>query len=87
MDLPELYRERNPMTYEDRVKAPMLLIAGEHDSRCPLGQVMVYAHALRARDNEVAVHLYGGGHHALEVEEKIAHTRMNIDFFKRRLTS
>ena len=86
MDLPELYRERNPMTYVDRVKAPMMLIAGEHDSRCPLGQVMVYAHALRAREHEVAVHLYGGGHHALDVEEKITHTRMTIDFFKRQLT-
>ena len=49
MDLPELYRERNPMTYVERVRAPMLMIAGEHDSRCPLGQVMTYAHALRAR--------------------------------------
>ena len=85
MDLPELYRERNPMTYVDRVRAPMLLIAGEHDSRCPLGQVMVYAHALRARAHEVDVHLYAGGHHALEVEEKIAHARMTIDFFKRQL--
>ncbi|HEX6400542.1 MAG TPA: prolyl oligopeptidase family serine peptidase, partial [Actinomycetota bacterium] len=43
MDLPALYRERNPITYVDRVRAPMLLIAGEHDSRCPLGQVMVYS--------------------------------------------
>jgi pimeloyl-ACP methyl ester carboxylesterase len=87
MDLPELYRERNPMTYVDRVKAPMLLIAGEHDSRCPMGQVMVYAHALRARAHEVDVHLYGGGHHALQVEEKIAHARLTIEFFKRRLTN
>jgi dipeptidyl aminopeptidase/acylaminoacyl peptidase len=85
MDLPELYRERNPMTYVDRVQAPMLLIAGEHDSRCPLGQVMVYAHALRARGHEVDVHLYGGGHHALEVEEKIAHARRSIDFFRHHL--
>jgi dipeptidyl aminopeptidase/acylaminoacyl peptidase len=85
MDLPDLYRERNPMTYVDRVEAPMLLIAGEHDSRCPLGQVMVYAHALRARGRDVEVHLYGGGHHALEVEEKIAHARMTIDFFRRHL--
>jgi YD repeat-containing protein len=85
MDLPELYRERNPMTYVDRVRAPMLMIAGEHDSRCPLGQVMVYAHALRARDHEVDVHLYAGGHHAMDVEEKIAHTRMTIDFFRRHL--
>jgi dipeptidyl aminopeptidase/acylaminoacyl peptidase len=87
MDLPELYRERNPMTYVDRVQAPMLLIAGEHDSRCPLGQVMVYAHALKAREHEVNVHLYGGGHHALEVEEKIAHARLTIEFFRRHLTS
>ena len=85
MDLPELYRERNPMTYVDRVEAPMLLIAGEHDSRCPLGQVMVYAHALRARGHEVDVHLYAGGHHALQVEEKIAHARLTIDFFLRHL--
>ncbi|MGH2679509.1 MAG: S9 family peptidase [Actinomycetota bacterium] len=85
MDLPDLYRERNPMTYVDRVRAPLLLIAGEHDSRCPLGQVMVYAHALKSRSHEVEVHLYGGGHHALQVEERIAHTRMTIDFFKRHL--
>jgi dipeptidyl aminopeptidase/acylaminoacyl peptidase len=85
MDLPALYRERNPMTYVDRVRAPLLMIAGEHDSRCPLGQVMVYAHALRARDHEVHVHLYPGGHHANDVEEKIAHTRMTIDFFRRNL--
>ncbi|HEX6130407.1 MAG TPA: prolyl oligopeptidase family serine peptidase, partial [Actinomycetota bacterium] len=52
MDLPELYHERNPMTYVDRVRAPMLLIAGEHDSRCPLGQVMVYAHALKVRGRD-----------------------------------
>ena len=85
MELPELYRERNPMTYVDRVRAPLLLIAGEHDSRCPLGQVMVYAHALKARDHEVDVHLYAGGHHALQIEEQIAHTRMTIEFFRRHL--
>jgi dipeptidyl aminopeptidase/acylaminoacyl peptidase len=85
MDLPGLYRERNPMTYVDRVRAPMLMIAGEHDSRCPLGQVMVYAHALRARDHEVQVHLYGAGHHATAIEEQIAHTRMTVDFFRRHL--
>jgi dipeptidyl aminopeptidase/acylaminoacyl peptidase len=69
----------------DDVRAPLLLIAGEHDSRCPLGQVMVYAHALKARGHDVDVHLYAGGHHALDVEERIAHTRMTIEFFRRHL--
>jgi dienelactone hydrolase len=85
MELPELYRERNPMTYVDDVRAPLLLIAGEHDSRCPLGQVMVYAHSLKVRGHEVDVHLYPGGHHALDVEERIAHARMTIEFFRRHL--
>ena len=85
MDLPELYAERNPMTYVDRVTAPMLMIAGEHDSRCPLGQVMVYAHALKARGKEIVVHTYPGGHHALATEDKIRHIEMTVAFFDRAL--
>jgi dipeptidyl aminopeptidase/acylaminoacyl peptidase len=81
MDLPVLYKERNPMTYVDRVEAPMLLIAGENDSRCPLGQVMTYAHALAARDHPVEVELYPGGHHALQVSERVRHVELTIDFF------
>jgi dienelactone hydrolase len=85
MELPELYRERNPMTYVDRVQAPVLLIAGEHDSRCPLGQVMVFAHALRARHHPVEVHLYRAGHHANDVGEMIRHMELSLDFFRRAL--
>ena len=61
LQAPALYHERNPMTYVDRVSAPVLLIAGERDSRCPIGQVMVYAHALRRRGHPVgAPHVPGG---------------------------
>ncbi len=83
MDLPELYAERNPMTYVDRVQAPMLMIAGEHDSRCPLGQVMTYAHALRSRGKHVEVHLYPGGHHANDMAEQVRHVEMVMEFFSR----
>jgi dipeptidyl aminopeptidase/acylaminoacyl peptidase len=83
MEVPEAYLERNPMTYVDRVQAPVLLIAGERDSRCPLGQVMTYAHALRARGKDVEVHLYAGGHHANAMAERIAHVRRVMAFFDR----
>jgi dienelactone hydrolase len=86
MDLPELYRERNPITYVDQVTAPMLLIAGEHDSRCPLGQVMTYAHALRVRNHPVEVYLYGAGHHANDVAEQILHIELTVAFFRRHLS-
>jgi dipeptidyl aminopeptidase/acylaminoacyl peptidase len=83
MELPELYRERNPMTYVDRVRAPMLVIAGENDSRCPLGSVMIYAHALRVRGKAVEVHTQAGGHHANDVTERIRHIELIVDFFRR----
>jgi dipeptidyl aminopeptidase/acylaminoacyl peptidase len=83
MDLPALYHERNPMTYVDSVRAPILIIAGENDSRCPLGQNMVFAHALRVRGREVEVHLYPGGHHANDIEEQIRHVEMTMDWFGR----
>ena len=87
MDLPELYRERNPMTYVDRVTAPVLLIAGDHDSRCPLGQVMVYAHALRTRGHPVEVYRYAAGHHANEVVELIQHMELSLAFLERSFAS
>jgi dipeptidyl aminopeptidase/acylaminoacyl peptidase len=83
MQLPELYHERNPMTYVERVAAPMLIIAGEHDVRCRLGQVMVYAHALRRLGKPVELHVYPGGHHANRVEERIRHVELVLDFFGR----
>jgi dipeptidyl aminopeptidase/acylaminoacyl peptidase len=83
MDLPGLYHERNPMTYVDRVTAPVLLIAGARDSRCPIGQVMVYAHALRRRGRHVEVHLYPEGHHAPRVEERLRQVEVVLDFLAR----
>ncbi|MEP7060459.1 MAG: prolyl oligopeptidase family serine peptidase, partial [Actinomycetota bacterium] len=83
MDLPQLYAERNPMTYVDRVTAPTLIIAGTHDSRCPIGQVMVHAHALKVRGKPVEVHLYPGGHHANDAQESIRHVELIVAFLNR----
>ena len=35
-DVPELMRERNPIYFADDVTAPVLFVAGENDSRCPI---------------------------------------------------
>ncbi len=83
MAVPERYRERNPMTYVDAVRAPVMILAGESDSRCPLGQVMTYAHALRARNQPVEVHLYPGGHHTNDVAERIRQAELILDFVGR----
>ena len=48
-EVPELYRERSPITYVDAVRAPLLILAGENDSRCPIRQIWNYVGRLRER--------------------------------------
>ena len=46
---PDAYRAASPLTYVDRVRAPVLVLAGENDPRCPIRQVDNYLDALAAR--------------------------------------
>lgn len=83
--LPEAYAERSPITYVDAVTAPMLLIAGEHDSACPVRQVRHYRDVLRARGGVVETHIYPAGHHANAVDEQLRHAELELDFLARHL--
>lgn len=84
-DLPELYAERSPITYVDSVRAPVLLIAGEHDSACPIRQVLHYRDALAARGGTVRTHVYAAGHHANSVEEQLLHAEIELAFLSEHL--
>ena len=80
---PELYAERNPMTYVDGARAPVLVIAGEEDPRCPIEGITPWVDALRERDVPVEVHLYPEGHHANSVDAQVRHMELILDFFAR----
>lgn len=82
-DVPERYRERNPMTYVDRAVAPVLIVAGEEDPRCPIEGITPWVDALRSRNVPVDVHLYPQGHHANAVGQQIQHMQLILDFFGR----
>ncbi|HWO70882.1 MAG TPA: alpha/beta fold hydrolase [Actinomycetota bacterium] len=84
-ELPELYEERNPLTYVDRVRAPVLAIVAENDSRCPLGQAMRWVVARRARGGEVEVYRYREGHSSYLAEERLRQMRVELDFLARHL--
>ena len=79
-DLPDFVRERSPLTYVDRVKAPVLFLVGEHDSRCPPKQAFNYIEALRERGGETEVYTYGEGHSTYIVEESLREWRTVLDF-------
>ena len=60
-EVPEAYRDSSPLTYVDQVRAPVLVLAGENDPRCPIRQIDNYLDALAARGARYAVYRYDAG--------------------------
>ena len=81
--VPDLYRERNPITYADGVDVPLLILAGENDSRCPIRQVWNYVGRLRARGLEPEVYTYSTGHSSFDVDERVKQCAIALDFLAR----
>lgn len=79
-ELPDLYRERSPLTYVDRVAAPVLVTAGDNDSRCPIRQVLNYVEALRERGGRVELYRFEAGHGSMVLDERVKQTRLVLDF-------
>ncbi len=63
--------DRNPINFADDVRAPVLFIIGENDSRCPYRQAMAYVDKLAARDHPHEVYLFGTGHGSFDTEEDV----------------
>jgi len=84
-DLPDLVRERSPITYVDRVRAPVLVQVGENDTRCVPEQVYNYVNALRDVGGDVEVYSYGEGHSSYIVEEELRQWGAVLEFLRRRI--
>ncbi|MET9066409.1 S9 family peptidase [Streptosporangium sandarakinum] len=82
---PERYAVSSPITYVDRVEAPVLILAGENDPRCPIGQVESYVTRLAERGHEHEVHRYDAGHGSLVVAERIAQMALQLDFVRKHI--
>lgn len=72
---PEEYRRASPINYLDRLAAPLLIIQGKNDVRCPPRQVELYEAKARSLGKEVRVVWYDTGHagSGVDVELAIAH--------------
>ena len=61
-ELPELYRERSPITYAANLQAPLLIEAGRSDSRTPPWQVELFAARMAELDKTLELVWLEGGH-------------------------
>ncbi len=86
-EVPERYRASSPITYVERVTAPVLVMAGENDPRCPIRQIDNYLARLRELGKEHEVYRYDAGHGSLVVEERIRQMAAAIDFVRKHLAT
>lgn len=78
--VPLAYIDSSPLTYVDQVVAPVLILAGENDPRCPIRQIDTYLSALAAHGATYAQYRYDAGHGSMVVEERIRQVICEITF-------
>jgi dipeptidyl aminopeptidase/acylaminoacyl peptidase len=65
-DDPERLLERSPLMYVDQIDTPLLLLHGEGDLRCPVGQSDELYHALKRLKEPVAYVRYPDEFHGFK---------------------
>ncbi len=78
-----LYEDRSPINFVDQIKAPLLLLAGGNDPRCPAEESQQVADAVKKHGGTVQVKIYKDeGHGFARVENQIDAYQRASDFLK-----
>jgi dipeptidyl aminopeptidase/acylaminoacyl peptidase len=78
-----LYEDRSPINFVDRIKAPLYLMAGGNDPRCPKTEAQQVVDAVKKRGGVVEYKVYENeGHGFARVENQVDAYRRVADFLK-----
>jgi dipeptidyl aminopeptidase/acylaminoacyl peptidase len=76
-----LYEDRSPINFIDKIKAPLILLAGGHDPRCPKSETQQVVDAIKKRGGTVDYKIYENeGHGFARVENQIDAYQRVADF-------
>ena len=68
------YRRLSPVAYADRIRAPLLILQGEDDRRCPIGQAEeLFTAVMRHTDVPARLMRFPGGDHHVSITGKPSH--------------
>ncbi len=77
------YEDRSPINFIDQVKAPLLLLAGGHDPRCPKSEAQQVVDAIKKRGGVIEYKVYENeGHGFSKVENQIDAYKRVADFLQ-----
>jgi dipeptidyl aminopeptidase/acylaminoacyl peptidase len=78
-----LWEDRSPINFVDRIKAPLLLLAGGNDPRCPKSEALQVVDAVKRRGGVVDIKIYEDeGHGFSRLENQIDSWKRIADFVK-----
>ena len=78
-----LLTDRSPIFFVDKIKAPLMLLAGGHDPRCPKSEAQQVADAVKKNGGFAELHIYENeGHGFARVENQIDAYRRVAEFLK-----
>lgn len=77
---PEAYRKSSAMTYLEQLRAPLLIIQGHNDTRCPPRSIEVYEQRAKELGKPVEVFWFNAGHGSLEIAQQIDHQERMLRF-------
>ncbi|MBC8159862.1 MAG: prolyl oligopeptidase family serine peptidase [Roseiflexaceae bacterium] len=80
---PDAYAAASPITYAEHVSAPVLVIQGSNDTRCPARPMRKYEQRLRQLGKQIEVEWFEAGHGSYVVEQSIAHQELMLRFAMR----
>lgn len=73
------------LLYVARVRAPVLMLVGQNDPRCPSRSADVYEARLRELGKTFETYRYDAGHGSLVVDEQIKQMEIQIGFLAKHL--
>lgn len=79
-EVPEATRKSSPITYAENIKAPILVIQGENDTRTPARQLRLYEEKLKSLGKQIEVHWFNAGHGSQAKEQQIEHQELELNF-------
>ncbi|MGY1802846.1 S9 family peptidase [Blastococcus sp. SYSU D00922] len=82
----DVYVRSSPITYVDAVAAPVLVVAGANDPRCPIRQIDNYLGRLEELGKEHEVYRFDAGHGSLVIEETIRQVEIALAFALKHVT-
>lgn len=79
----DAYAAGSPITYAEQIRAPLLIIQGRNDTRCPERQMREYIDKLETLGKAIQVYWFDAGHGSLDNEERIKQQEMMLVFANR----